>query len=132
MNSASPEPLGQLHRPEVAGHPLPSHHSREFGEDDGFVKLTDDADLKVKTLIDFYNEQQGKARAEIPIGGFVKLLVQAPEGNFSIYSDSFIPTQDINLMFPLLDKVEANLSRMTQLCVLRALKFIGDFARDFG
>jgi hypothetical protein len=51
--------------------PLYLGYLREFGASDGVLRMADDADPRVETLIEYYLDQQGKAEPEIPKRGVV-------------------------------------------------------------
>ncbi len=56
---AAPDQIRQF--VELVGLPLPRLYSgylREFGESDGALRMADDTDVKVRTLLQFYAEQQ--------------------------------------------------------------------------
>jgi len=51
--------------------PLYLDYLREFGERDGALKMADDANSRVKSLIQFYVEQEGQSEPDIPPNGVV-------------------------------------------------------------
>lgn len=51
--------------------PLYLAYLREFGQNDGILKMADDADPRVTRLIEFYREQGGKSESDVPANGVV-------------------------------------------------------------